>query len=188
MASSTTVSHCKIPETKTEPLTLDCAGTGLDGIGWGDRASNAYVAVISILVTQYTIMGFDASAHMSEETTNAAWSAPMGVIMSVGASALLYAASLHSSPSKKLTSFAADSLSCCRSSSRFKTTTAPWRRRPGSLSFKVRLSMSPGLSARLTRGLVQSLWMFSVSKAPPGAFAFIIICVGHCGLFSIVRR
>ncbi|CEQ41362.1 SPOSA6832_03082, partial [Sporobolomyces salmonicolor] len=42
----------------------------------------------SILLTQYTITGFDASAHMSEETTNAQRSAPLGVIMSVGASAI----------------------------------------------------------------------------------------------------
>jgi amino acid transporter len=32
--------------------------------------------------------GFDASAHMSEETKNASWSAPIGVISSVGFSAL----------------------------------------------------------------------------------------------------
>ena len=32
--------------------------------------------------------GFDASAHLSEETQKASWSAPLGVIMSVGVSAL----------------------------------------------------------------------------------------------------
>lgn len=34
------------------------------------------------------VTGFDASAHMSEETKNASWSAPIGVISSVGFSAL----------------------------------------------------------------------------------------------------
>ncbi|GAA5925521.1 hypothetical protein JCM1841_006356 [Sporobolomyces salmonicolor] len=56
--------------------------------GWSVRASPAYVALTGILLTQYTITGFDASAHMSEETTNAQRSAPLGVIMSVGASAI----------------------------------------------------------------------------------------------------
>ncbi len=35
-----------------------------------------------------SLTGFDASAHLSEETRNAAWSAPIGVISSVGFSAL----------------------------------------------------------------------------------------------------
>lgn len=63
-------------------------GTGEDGVGWSQRASPAYVACIGILMAQYTITGFDASAHLSEETTNAAWSAPIGVMMSVGCSAV----------------------------------------------------------------------------------------------------
>jgi amino acid transporter len=46
--------------------------------GWSIRASPAYVACIGILMSQYTITGFDASAHLSEETKNAAWSAPWG--------------------------------------------------------------------------------------------------------------
>ena len=63
-------------------------GTGADGgDGWSMRASPAYVAVCGILLAQYTITGFDASAHLSEETHNAAWNAPLGVLMSVGLSA-----------------------------------------------------------------------------------------------------
>lgn len=56
--------------------------TGIDGVGWGERASNAYVVIIGILMAQYTltgellthptstrnltklIIGFDASAHV----------------------------------------------------------------------------------------------------------------------------
>lgn len=64
-------------------------GTGLDGAeGWSDRASPAYLALCGALLTQYTLTGFDASAHMSEETKNASWSAPIGVISSVGFSAV----------------------------------------------------------------------------------------------------
>lgn len=37
-----------------------------------DLADRADVAVIGILLAQFTITGFDASAHMAEETRNAA--------------------------------------------------------------------------------------------------------------------
>lgn len=56
--------------------------------GWGVRASPVYVAVCGALLSQYTLTGFDASAHLSEETRKASWSAPIGVISSVGFSAL----------------------------------------------------------------------------------------------------
>ena len=36
----------------------------------------------------HRITGFDASAHLSEETNNAAWNAPIGVLMSVGCSGI----------------------------------------------------------------------------------------------------
>ncbi|KAM7189835.1 amino-acid permease BAT1 [Naviculisporaceae sp. PSN 640] len=57
-------------------------------IGWGERASPAYVAICGILLAQFTLTGFDASAHLSEETKKASWSAPIGVVSSVGFSAL----------------------------------------------------------------------------------------------------
>ena len=64
-------------------------GTGETGSeGWSMRASPAYVAVCGILMAQYTITGYDASAHLSEETNNASWNAPLGVLMSVGVSAV----------------------------------------------------------------------------------------------------
>ncbi|TFY76340.1 hypothetical protein EWM64_g7671 [Hericium alpestre] len=37
-------------------------GTGVDGVGWSQRASPAYVVVIGILMAQYTLTGFDATA------------------------------------------------------------------------------------------------------------------------------
>ena len=42
-----------------------------------------YVALIGLLNAQYTLTGFDASAHMSEETHDAERSAPRGIIWSV---------------------------------------------------------------------------------------------------------
>ncbi|KAI5925204.1 amino acid/polyamine transporter I [Camillea tinctor] len=64
-------------------------GTGVDGApGWSERASPAYVVMCGALLSQYTLTGFDASAHLSEETRNASWSAPIGVVSSVGFSAI----------------------------------------------------------------------------------------------------
>jgi amino acid transporter len=48
-----------------------------------------YVLPLGFLLTQYTITGFDASAHISEETHGAAESAPKGVWRSVFYSALI---------------------------------------------------------------------------------------------------
>jgi amino acid transporter len=42
-----------------------------------------YVMLIGLLNAQYTLTGYDASAHMSEETHDAAKSAPRGIIWSV---------------------------------------------------------------------------------------------------------
>ncbi len=42
-----------------------------------------YVALIGLLNAQYTLTGYDASAHMSEETHEAARSAPRGIVFSV---------------------------------------------------------------------------------------------------------
>ena len=37
--------------------------TGVDGIGWSQRASPAYVAVIGILMAQYTLLGWMHTPH-----------------------------------------------------------------------------------------------------------------------------
>ncbi|KAF4625925.1 hypothetical protein G7Y89_g12237 [Cudoniella acicularis] len=63
------------------------AATASD-VGWATRASPAYVACLGALMSQYTLTGFDASAHLSEETKKASWSAPIGVISSVGFSSI----------------------------------------------------------------------------------------------------
>ncbi len=42
-----------------------------------------YVALIGLLNAQYTLTGYDASAHMSEETHDASKSAPRGIVYSV---------------------------------------------------------------------------------------------------------
>src|SRR5882757_575802 len=52
----------------------------VNNTGW---SSTFYVALLGLLVAQYTMTGFDASAHMTEETTNAARSGPKGIVNSI---------------------------------------------------------------------------------------------------------
>ncbi|RPK39183.1 Putrescine importer PuuP [Streptomyces sp. ADI92-24] len=42
-----------------------------------------YVAAIGLLLAQYTFCGYDASAHLSEETSDASVSAPRGIVRSI---------------------------------------------------------------------------------------------------------
>src|SRR3954468_9304180 len=55
-------------------------GAFVNTTGW---QSSLYVALIGLLLAQYTLTGFDASAHMTEETHNAARSCPRGIVMSI---------------------------------------------------------------------------------------------------------
>jgi len=57
--------------------------------GFSDSMLWWYVLPLGFLLTQYTITGFDASAHISEETHGAADSAPKGVWRSVFYSAII---------------------------------------------------------------------------------------------------
>jgi amino acid transporter len=57
--------------------------------GFGDGMFWWYVLPLGFLLTQYTITGFDASAHISEETHGADKSAPRGVWQSVFYSAVI---------------------------------------------------------------------------------------------------
>ncbi|GEM07781.1 amino acid transmembrane transporter [Rhodotorula toruloides] len=70
----------------THQTAKEVFATYYDESGWGERASPAFVALTGILLAQFTITGFDASAHMAEETKDAGRAAPIGVIMSVGVS------------------------------------------------------------------------------------------------------
>ena len=52
----------------------------VNNTGW---SSSLYVALIGLLLAQYTFTGYDASAHMTEETHDAARSGPRGIVMSI---------------------------------------------------------------------------------------------------------
>lgn len=51
-------------------------------------SSNSYAFLIGLLQSQYTLSGFDSAAHMSEETRDAARSAPKGILYAIGAAAV----------------------------------------------------------------------------------------------------
>jgi amino acid transporter len=61
--------------------------SGFSGENFGDFMF-LYVFGIGLLMAQYTITGFDASAHMSEETRQASRGAAIGMVMSVVASVI----------------------------------------------------------------------------------------------------
>jgi amino acid permease (GABA permease) len=52
----------------------------VNNTGWG---STFYVALLGLLLAQYTFTGFDASAHMTEETKDAAVAGPRGIVTSI---------------------------------------------------------------------------------------------------------
>ena len=64
-------------------------GETINNSGFGDGMFWFYVLPLGFLLTQYTITGFDASAHISEETHGAEDAAPKGVWRSVFYSALI---------------------------------------------------------------------------------------------------
>ncbi|KAG0186285.1 hypothetical protein DFQ28_008068 [Apophysomyces sp. BC1034] len=51
--------------------------------------SNGYAFLIGLLQSQYTLSGFDSAAHMSEETRDAARSAPRGILYAIGTAAIV---------------------------------------------------------------------------------------------------
>ncbi|MDQ1484522.1 MAG: hypothetical protein QOJ62_215 [Actinomycetota bacterium] len=54
-----------------------------DGLGWGFGGHAIWVALVGMMLAQYTITGYDASAHMTEETRDAATSGPRGIMTSI---------------------------------------------------------------------------------------------------------
>ncbi|KAI8948842.1 amino acid/polyamine transporter I [Xylaria longipes] len=127
-------------------------GTGVDGSpGWSERASPAYLVVCGSLLAQYTLTGFDASAHLSEETRKASWSAPIGVVSSVGFSAIFGLLVL---------------LSLLFSIQDFEAT----------------------ISSAYEQPVLQILIDIFGEDGALVLFSLIILCVWHCGLFSMTSN
>jgi amino acid transporter len=64
-------------------------GHRINNSGFGTHMYWYYILPVGFLLTMYTITGYDASAHVSEETHGAAMSAPKGVWRSVFYSAVI---------------------------------------------------------------------------------------------------
>lgn len=127
-------------------------GTGTDGAdGWSVRASLAYVALCGGLLSQFTLTGFDASAHLSEETRNASWSAPIGVVSSVGFSALFGFFVLMA------------------------------------LLFSIQ-DFGRTVASIYGQPVLQVLVDVFGERGALGVFSIIMICVWHCGLFSMTSN
>ncbi|GJN16761.1 hypothetical protein PR202_gb03782 [Eleusine coracana subsp. coracana] len=56
-----------------------------DDMGIG---SKPYILAVGLLTSQYSSIGYDTSAHMTEETKNAEWSGPVGIVTSVALSSV----------------------------------------------------------------------------------------------------
>ncbi|MEV5510301.1 amino acid permease [Streptomyces orinoci] len=52
----------------------------VDNTGWHN---GLYVGLLSLLMAQYTFTGYDASAHMTEETNDASVAGPRGIVRSI---------------------------------------------------------------------------------------------------------
>ncbi|AEO59305.1 hypothetical protein MYCTH_2307498 [Thermothelomyces thermophilus ATCC 42464] len=119
--------------------------------GWSVRASSVYVAVCGALLSQYTLTGFDASAHLSEETKKASWSAPIGVISSVGFSALFGFFVLMA------------------------------------LLFSIQ-DFAAVLDSRYGQPVLQIFVDVAGEDGALALFTLIMVCVWHCGLFSMTSN
>ncbi|TKW18804.1 hypothetical protein SEVIR_5G455800v4 [Setaria viridis] len=50
--------------------------------------SKPYILAVGLLMSQYSSIGYDTSVHMTEETKNADWNGPMGIVSSVALSSI----------------------------------------------------------------------------------------------------
>ncbi|PSK36097.1 GABA-specific permease [Elsinoe australis] len=119
--------------------------------GWSVRASPAYVACVGCLMSQYTITGFDASAHLSEETRKASWAAPLGVLTSIFCSAL----------------FGFFLILC--------------------LLFSIQ-DFDGTVNSEVGQPVLQILLDIFGEDGAIALFTLVIVCVWHCGLFSLTSN
>jgi len=72
-----------VPDNHQDPSFV--FGEFVNNTGWG---SSVYVALLGLLLAQYTLTGYDASAHMTEETHDAEIAGPKGIVRSVWVSVI----------------------------------------------------------------------------------------------------
>ncbi|KAL3501781.1 hypothetical protein ACH5RR_036230 [Cinchona calisaya] len=78
-----------IPSVATERASAKFVFTHFNtdnGVGINNKL---YIFILGLLMSQYTLTGYDASAHMSEETKSADKNGPKGIISSIGISIIV---------------------------------------------------------------------------------------------------
>ncbi|CAN8316088.1 unnamed protein product [Cochlearia groenlandica] len=77
-----------IPLVSKERATTEFVFTNFNTDNGLGISSYVYIFVLGLLMSQYTITGYDASAHMTEETIDADKNGPRGIISAIGISIL----------------------------------------------------------------------------------------------------
>lgn len=75
-----------VPTVATERASAKFVFTHFNTDNSAGIQSNLYIFVLGLLMSQYTLTGYDASAHMTEETKNADRNGPIGIISAIGIS------------------------------------------------------------------------------------------------------
>ncbi|EES01047.2 hypothetical protein SORBI_3003G214400 [Sorghum bicolor] len=78
-----------VPTVATERASAEFVFTHFNTDNGAGIRSNLYIFVLGLLMSQYTLTGYDASAHMTEETKNADKNGPIGIISAIGISILV---------------------------------------------------------------------------------------------------
>ncbi|KAI4313878.1 hypothetical protein L6164_026825 [Bauhinia variegata] len=78
-----------IPSVATERASFKFVFTHFNTDNGEGISSRPYVFVLGLLMSQYTLLGYDISAHMTEETKNADRNGPKGIISALGISIIV---------------------------------------------------------------------------------------------------
>ncbi|KAJ4818103.1 Amino-acid permease BAT1-like protein [Rhynchospora pubera] len=77
-----------IPAVATERATAKFVFTHFNTDNGEGIHSTVYILILGLLMSQYSMVGYDASAHLTEETKNADKNGPMGILTAVGLSGI----------------------------------------------------------------------------------------------------
>uniref|UniRef100_A0A1D1YDT1 Putative amino-acid permease C15C4.04c n=1 Tax=Anthurium amnicola TaxID=1678845 RepID=A0A1D1YDT1_9ARAE len=78
-----------IPSVATKKASVEFVFTHFNTDNDAGIHSKLYIFVLGLLMSQYTLTGYDASAHMTEETKNADKNGPKGIISAIGISIIV---------------------------------------------------------------------------------------------------
>ncbi|XP_027367429.1 amino-acid permease BAT1 homolog [Abrus precatorius] len=78
-----------IPSVATERASIEFVFTHFNAKNEDGINSRPYIFLLGLLMSQYTLAGYDASAHMTEETKSADRNGPKGIISAVGISIIV---------------------------------------------------------------------------------------------------